>query len=505
MTTPPDPAVGTPTADDGAPPGRRGRPPRHSASRQVRGRWAALVAVAVTVAVVAGVDAALPVSPAAPSVGSTDGVPVAAAGSYSSSAFCAGGTGTAAATTIYLTNTTARPVSGVMTSTAAPGGSGAAPTTHRALSVPALGSAAVNPAGGLPAGSNASMFTFAGGGVAVSQVVSGPGGWSTAPCATQTSSQWAFAGGSTAGGNLLTLSLLNPAPTEAVVNITFLTDAGVVDPQAYQGLTVPPGQLVTENVGDFVQDANNVATLVTAQSGDLVSTEFQQWSPGGTGGLSLRLGSPALATIWQFAQTTAMTGATVDFYLANPGNAPATATITFGLSSGSVEPLHPVVAPRSVAVVVTSAIPGLPHQVPYAVMVDASQPIAVGRSVLAPGGSTAPVWGSSPGTVTTTGLWVVPGPGVPSAPGSAGATVHSLAVANPGTAPVRVRITRLGDRLPFTTLAVVPGGLSVLGANQVGGLATYLVSSSGPVNVEEDSAPTGAPGVVSSTGFPLSG
>ncbi len=465
----------------------------------------ALAAVAVTVVVVAVVDAAAPAPPAPAPAATADGVALSSAGSYSSSAFCAGGTGTAAVTTVYLTNTTAKAVAGEMTAVGPAGSAGTAPTTHRALTVPPFGTAAVDPADGLPAGSNAASFTFAGGGVAASQVVSGPNGWSTAPCASQTSAQWVFAGGSTATGNALTLSLFNPAAVESVVNVSFLTDAGVVNPQAYQGLTIPPGQLVTENVGDFVQNANDIATVVTAQSGTVVSTELQQWSSGATGGLSLRLGSPALSTTWRFAQTTAMPGATVDFYLANPGSTSASATITFGFSSGSVEPQQVAVAARSVAAVTASGIPGLPHQVPYAVTVDASQPIAVGRSVLASGGSSPPVWGSSPGTVTVAGRWLVPGPGVPGAPGTAGATVRSLAVADPGSGPVTVGLSRLGQVRPFATFTVLPGDLRVLGANQVGGLATYLVSSSGPVDVEEDSAPAGAPGVVSSTGVPLSG
>ena len=37
------------------------------------------------------------------------------------------------------------------------------------------------------------------------------------------------------------------------------------------------------------------------------------------------------------------------------------------------------------------------------------------------------------------------------------------------------------------------------------GLSTLVVTSTQPVNVEEDSSPTGAPGVVSSTGFPFTG
>jgi hypothetical protein len=465
----------------------------------------AIIAAVATVTVVALVDAVAPVSSSPPPSAPSDGVAVADAGAYSSSAFCAGGTGSAAATTVYLTNTSASSVSGRMTAVAPAGAGGVVPVTRRALVVPPHDTAAVNPAAGLPAGSNASIFTFAGGGVAVSQIVSGPEGWSAAPCASQTSSQWSFAGGSTAAGHLLSLSLLNPTAADSVVNISFLTDAGVVTPQAYQGLTVPRGQLVTENVGDFVQNANRVATIVTAQSGALVSTEFQQWSPGGAGGLSLRLGSPALATTWRFAQTTTMSGATVNLYLANPGSGTATATITFGLASGSVEPQRVEVAPRSIAVLAASATAGLPHQVPYAVTVDSDLPIAVGRSVLAPGGSTPPIWGSSTGTAATADRWVVPGPGVPGAPGTVGATVHSLAVANPGSAAVTVTVARLRASHPFATFDVAPGGVTVLGANQVGGLANYIVSASGPVNVEEDSRPAGSPGVVSSAGFPTGG
>ncbi len=487
--------------DDGPPP-RPGRGGGTAPPRPGRGRWTAIAVVAAVVAVVAGVDAATPVTSAPSATGTLDAVPVTPAGAHSSSAFCAGGTGAAAATTVYLTNSTDRLVPGVMTAVG-PAAGGSVPTTHRALAVPPLGSVAVNPATGLPAGSNASVFTFAGGGVAASQVVSGPGGWSTAPCASQTSPQWAFAGGSTADGNLLTLSLLNPAATESVLNISFLTDVGVIAPQAYQGLTVPPGQMVTENVGDFVQNAHDIATLVTAQSGTLVSTEFEQWSPGGTGGLSLRLGSPSLSTTWRFAQTTALPGSTVDFYLANPGNAAATATVSFGLASGSVEPQRLAVAARSIAVFTASGTPGLPHQVPYAVTVDASLPIVVGRSVLAPGGTTPPVWGSTPGTVTTSDRWLVPGPGLTTAPGTVGATVESLAVADPGPTGVMVEVTRLGQGRPFASFKAAPGGVAVLGADQVGGLATYVVSASGPVGVEEDSGPGGAPGVVASTGFPI--
>ena len=50
---------------------------------------------------------------------------------------------------------------------------------------------------------------------------------------------------------------------------------------------------------------------------------------------------------------------------------------------------------------------------------------------------------------------------------------------------------------------VAPNRVAVLGPKQVGGLSTFTVSASQPVDAEEDSLPSGSPGVVSSTGFPL--
>jgi hypothetical protein len=361
----------------------------------------------------------------------------------------------------------------------------------------------VNPATGMPAGSTASSFTFAGGGVVASELVSGPGGWSTAPCASQLSPHWAFAGGSTASGNTLTLSLFNPAATDSVVNVTFLTPSGLVTPQAYQGLAIPPGGLVEENVGDFVQNDAAIATLVTAESGALVSTEFQQWSSAATAGVSLRLGAPDLSTTWRLAQTTVASGSTVDLYLANPGSTAGTATLAVGLSEGSVVPRRVVLPPQSIVTLSTSGTAHLPQQVPFALTITSTVPIVAGRSVQAAPTATAPTWGSSSATVTVAGRWLVPAAGTPGDPGTADAGVVSLAVANPGGSEARVQVFRLKGSRPVATFDVAPGRIAVLGPTQVTGLVPMVVSSSRPVDVEEDSGPSGAPGVVSSTGFPF--
>ncbi|HEY5097075.1 MAG TPA: hypothetical protein VII46_03465, partial [Acidimicrobiales bacterium] len=67
----------------------------------------------------------------------------------------------------------------------------------------------------------------------------------------------------------------------------------------------------------------------------------------------------------------------------------------------------------------------------------------------------------------------------------------------------RVVVATLGKHRPVAMFTVAPGAVMVLGAKQISGLPILTVSSSQPVDVEEDSAPSGAPGVVSSTGFPL--
>jgi hypothetical protein len=492
------------TREDGSlapsqPPVVRGR----RGLRPVRGRWTALVSVVLVIVGVAVVAATLPPPSSTPAPGSSDGFAIAPADAHSSSSFCAAGTGTTAGTTIFLTNTTSKAVSGVMSSVGPPTGKGVVAATHRTVVVPALGSAAVNPALGLPAGNNATSFAFAGGGVSVNQVVAGSGGWSTAPCASQISDRWAFAGGATTPGNALTLALFNPAVTQAVVNVSFLTAGGLIAPQAYQGLTVPSGGLVVENVGDFVQNAQNIATIVTAQSGGLVGYELQRWASGPAHGLSVRLGSPVLSTTWRFAQTTTAPGSAVDFSLANPASTPVTATFSVGLSSATVTARSITLPPLSTAVFAASSAAGWPQRIPYAVTVGATGPVVVGRSVRTANVATPPQWGSSSGTVSTAARWLVPGPGVVHAPGVASAAIKSLAVANPGPSTAHVVVSTLDASRTVATFTVGPGELTVLGSNQVGGLDTFTVTSSEPVNVEEDDGPAGAPGVVSSTGFPF--
>ncbi|HVB94218.1 MAG TPA: DUF5719 family protein [Acidimicrobiales bacterium] len=479
----------------------------------MRVRLAALIGVVVAVGGIGIVSAAVgtPTRLAAPAA--TDGVSISAADSSASSVFCAGGaSGFAglAGTTIYLTNTTAKPVAGVMTSRVAPGtGSGGnstgtpGPPVVSQVEVPPMGTTAVNPGSGLGSGDVASSFVFAGGGVTANQVVTGTGGWSTAPCASQVATSWYFAGGSTTPGNTMTLDLFNPTSTDAVMNVSFLTASGVIAPSNYQGLVVPAGHLVAENIGDFVQNNPEIATIVAAQSTAVVAYELQQWSSGSTGGLALRLGSPSLSAVWHFAQTTNAPKSTVTFHVANPGTHDGVATFTIGVPSATVVPIQVPVPAQSVVAFIASGSSRFPHQTPYTVTVSGSTGMVVSRSVQAPNGSSPPLWGSLTGTTTTSTHWLVPGPGAGTAPGTPRATAGSLAVANPGSSPAQVRVSTLGTGTMVGSFTVAPGSLVVLGPNVIAGLQVYDVNATQPVTVEEGDNPSGAPGVVSSAGMPF--
>jgi hypothetical protein len=507
------PFPGTPDAGDeveeaghvGAAPGVQSRiASRRRAERPVAGRTAAVVTAALVLVGVGIVSLVVPPPSPTPAAPSGGGVQVAPADAHLSSLFCTSGAGVdagAGATgVVVLTNTTRAAVHGVMTAVAATGTA----KVRSDVTVPPLGTTDVTPATGLPTGASAATFAFVGGGVTGTMVVSGPTGWSTAPCASAVSPQWDFAGGSTSSG-LLDLSLYNPTAAPTVVDVSFLSTGGaVLEPQAYQGISLGPRQLMVVGLGAYVQGQSGVTTLVQAASGSVVATELDRISTPAGSGLALLAGTPAPATTWRFAQTTAVQGGTVNLVVANPGASQVAADVTVGLSGATVTPRVLDVPAHAVATLAVSSVAGWPLGSPYSVTVSAPSPIVVGRSVAAPPGAVAPQAGLTTGSTLPVSSWLVVGPGSPGAPLAAGAAIRSLAVADPGSSPVSVTVVPLAGGRPVAMARIAAGGLVVFGPAAVGGLRPLVVEATGPVVVEADDGPTGAPGIVSTAGFPLS-
>ena len=355
-----------------------------------------------------------------------------------------------------------------------------------------------------------------GGGVAVTQTVSDSLGWSQAPCQSTTSAQWYFAGGSTAASNALYISLLNPTSTPVVVDLSFMTPAGVVHPINYQGIVLPAGQVAVEDVTSEVQETPIISTVVSTRTGRVVASAVQQIvGQGGTsGGLSLVRGAAAPQSHWTIPQAQEVPGGSSEVDVFNPGAATETVTVHFRLPSGPLAPLTQKVLPGTTWRLATSAQTRIPENETYGTSIDATggSGIVVGRVVAVPASSSAPQAGMAVAvdglsTSSPSGEWLVPPPGTSSTPAVAKAAPAFLALLNtsggeenytafaPATSGNHVVAT--GTLAAGTTVVVSGSPLAAAG------LEPIIVRASGSMAVSEDVGPSGGIGVVSMPGIPV--
>jgi hypothetical protein len=421
-------------------------------------------------------------------------------GAESSAWFCVGGVaGVTDHMTIELTNTTVHPVTGTII-TVISGGSGSSSsssaTTSTPVTVPAEDQIGVSPPG-TGSKSAAATVLLGGGGVAVSEVVSGSLGWSTAPCASSTSAQWSFAHASTSSGSSTGLLLYNPAVTPAVVDVSlYSATAGLVAPPAYQGVPVPAGALVVENIGDHLLNDSSFATEVSASSGTVVAVQLQSTPNGSGGGVSLLLGAQAPAERWSFPQNLDPSGGNVVFYMFNPSPTEVSVKVNLGLTQGEAEPLSLSLQPDSVSELVAEHQTRIPVSSSYSVgFVSAPSGIVVDREVLSSQSASSPQVGQVRGEPGASSSWMVP------AVSSPGSNALSLAIADASSSPVTatvrtmahgVVVPGLSNRVvePAKPLIVTAPSGSPIGADPL------LISASGPVTVELDAGPAGASGIV---------
>jgi hypothetical protein len=486
-------------------PAQHGRPTHRSQER----RWPVLVVVAAVIVVVA-VFAGTRGSPAPSGALAVPAALVSPPDAESSAWYCTGQTTAsgAAAGFVVLSNTTARAEVAEITSVSDSGA-----TVHSAVSVPARGVLAPS-LPSLPSGSwEADTVTVAGGGVAVSQAVHGSTGWSVAPCQSATSANWYFPDGSTAGSNTLSIALLNPTSSPVVVDLSFETPAGPVQPINYQGVVLGPGAVLVEDVGSEVQQAAQVSTVVTARAGRVVASELQTFA-GTSSGLALVTGLTQPEPRWAIPQAEEVTGGTSHIDVFNPGKVPEAVSVDLRLASGPLAPLTNRVAPGATWALETSRQSRIPVGATYSAEVDATggPGVVVSRSVSAPGAASAPQAGLATAvdaltSATPTNEWIVPSPGTSGNLAVSGAAPNTLAVLNLGSgreafsayvvAPGRQRLVIAEVLEPGATALISGATLSHAG------LSPIVVRAAGPMAVSEDLAPSGMVGAVTMPGLPL--
>ena len=294
---------------------------------------ALLVAVLVAVGITDRLEARTTTPVAAPSSDALSVLRMTRSAHTESSAwFCAGGTGAqgGAPATIVLTNGGGRPVHGTLTavSASASAASGSGPWAGArsvAVTVPADGQAAL---GAQQLGTTdwvAAAVVLDGGGVAVSESVQSPLGWSMAPCAPSTAANWYFAHGVTSQGGGLILSLFNPDATDAIVERL----AGVLH-RGLPGSGRLSGHRRAPRVGGD-REHRRPRPLRRAPSpprsrhcrGPSWPPRCSRWGRRGTGASRSPSGAPATSSRWVFPQSTGIPGGTVAFHVFNPTSTPA--------------------------------------------------------------------------------------------------------------------------------------------------------------------------------------
>ncbi len=514
--------------------GRGGRQGPPGAGRQGSGRplgasvlRAPILAVVVAALIIGGLVDRMGAPRHISAVPVVEPVPVAAPPSaLSSSWFCAGATDGRSldlAGKVYVVNDGDTTVTGVVTIVPSRGANRLVPVT-----VPARSGAIVNEK--VPGGTPwvGAIVDLDGGAVAVDQVINSSLGVVATPCATSGSSHWYFANGFTYINTGVEISLLNPYPTDSVVDLSFTTNQGIEAPEDFQGLVVPGDGMLNVNLGSHLRRRTAIATTVTARTGSVVAWKTDWATPPKPGqvllgtptanapladpawnipGMTLTLGSPSAGTVWTWPNGLTGGGLAEQYVIYNPGPSTADVRLSVGLTQGTAEPFNLSVGPYQVLPVSSQQQARIPAGVAHSAVLESTNgvPVVAERLIVGSGGSVG--WsglGELPGARVTAPEWLVP-------LGLAGTTyAGSLIFYNPGRAPVRVAVDGLhGGRevtLPHTgPVTVQPGQRRAVSLNPSGFKEGPLtVHATGPIYTESDFYQKGKQGISLSFGVPLS-
>jgi hypothetical protein len=283
-----------------------------------------------------------------------------------------------------------------------------------------------------------------GGGGFVEQVARHPAGDAVAACSNAASSNWYFADGFTADDSTEQIVLTNPYPDAAIVDIGFVTSAGVRNPSALQGYPVPGHSVQVVELG--ARDEPMLAAQVVASRGRVVAGRAQHYLGGGRLGYSMTLGAPSLTSQAWFVDGEVGEGITEQYAVFNPTDQDVSVTAVFlGLpaTEGFANDTELQVPKGKVVLLSTADVVGLPpgrHGAVFSTLSTAS--IVVERVISRPAGNlvaTSVVMGSPPALAST--RWSA-------AAGAEVATENAILVLNVDSVDTTVTVSSLG-----------PGGL----------------------------------------------
>lgn len=374
------------------------------------------------------------------------------------------------------------------------------------LEIPATGSVSLNAVDAVTSPVVSAVVDVRGGGIAVEHVVSGERGASVAPCASDASPTWYFANGSTERDAVEVLVLFNPFPDDAIVDITFATEEGRVEPAALAGLPVEAGTTTLVDVHDNVRRRAVVATSVVARSGRLIADRIQSFDASiGRRGVSLTLGAPGLAAAWTFPEGLWTDGLSQQWHVFNPSDREAEVSLEIIPDEGDpIEPIDLTVPAHTQLVIdADGKVPaGVAHT--STIVSLNGVPVVAERSLDARPPAERRGWSSALGSPLARPRWLLALGEV------SGNTDEWIVVHNPNPEKVTLSVTALtgGQVLAIEGLQdldVAPGGRLALrlGDHIQRSPLPLLVEANGDVVVERDLYRVGSTGITAIVGIPL--
>ena len=172
---------------------------------------------------------------------------------------------------------------------------------------------------------NVSVMVEADAPVVVEHRYSNGSGADQAPCTTFSSDTWYFPALTTTRDALARLSLFNPFPGDASVDISIAFESGVRKPTALSGVVIPAGTTRVIELGEDVQRREQFSATITSRVGGVIAEVAQRFD--GTGdipvtGLRLVPGSRSASGAWAFAGGFTGPNAQETLVLLNPSEDP---------------------------------------------------------------------------------------------------------------------------------------------------------------------------------------
>ena len=315
-------------------------------------------------------------------------------------------------------------------------------------------------------------------------------GTDASACASQSSASWYFASGQTISNETVkateVITLYNPYNEDASVDVRYVTDEGPINPLKLRGFVVPAGAVRIINVGETAIRKKSISASLTTRVGRVVAARYQSYDGSVRTGATFGLGAMEPGFDWAFPYGQKVPNGQYSIVVYNPGDSVAAVDLEVTLEGGQAEPTALTVPGRTTMIVDFAPIAQIPNNTVFSVVARStnSVPIVAERVedfAAATGAIGTSTMLGSPGAFNR---WILTAGGV------SATQSETIAVFNPGTIPVDVRLeafgTVSGPVSKNQPLTVKPGGRIVVKVGDAisGDAIPVVVTASGPVVVE---------------------